>query len=169
MWQWLSNFFYLNLNMDQQNTENKHHCLWYYFPHKKNLTNFWASWKTKSPTWSFRSSFWKPGTAFANSVSSVTVSTDVLWQQRNSRASASLCWSSMHTTWQFSGLARSPFATWTAKVLSASWNVSMSWIMKGCWEGRKEVKDGGGGGLVHTFHYTSKNSFFRAVTCLYYW
>lgn len=50
------------------------------------------------PTWSFRSRFWKPGTDLANSVSSVTVSTEVLWQQWKSLASASVCWSSPHAT-----------------------------------------------------------------------
>ena len=96
------------------------------------------------PTWSFRSRLWKPGTALANSVSSVTVSTDVLWQQWKSLASASLCWSSPQPTagtsspaWRpLSGSGLSPFTMWAANVFSASWNVSISWMMKGCWERR---------------------------------
>lgn len=49
----------------------------------------WSS--ASSLTWSLRSRSWKPGTALANSVSSVTVSTEVLWQQWKSLASASFC------------------------------------------------------------------------------
>lgn len=84
-----------------------------------------------SPTWSLRSRLWKPGTALANSVSSVTVSTEVLWQQWKSRASASFCRSkpqpSAGSTWRSLAIS-------AASVFSARWNVSMLWMINGCWE-----------------------------------
>lgn len=71
-------------------------------------------------TWSFKSRFEKPGTDLANSVSSVTVSTEVHWQQWNIRTSASL----------FSSPPEEPTILAT-KVCSANCSVSMSWITKG--------------------------------------
>lgn len=81
----------------------------------------------KSVTWSLRSKLENPGTDFANSVSSVTVSTDVHWQQWKIRTSTSL---------SFSDPAEPTiFAT---RVCSASWRVSMSWMTKGCRECERE-------------------------------
>lgn len=101
-----------------------------------------ASGVASSPTWSLRSRLWNPGTALANSVSSVTVSTEVLWQQWKSLASASLCRSSPHPRagtispmWRlFSDPPWCSHATCAASVFSASWNVSMLWMINGCWE-----------------------------------
>ncbi len=71
-------------------------------------------------TWSFKSRFEKPGTDLANSVSSVTVSTEVHWQQWNIRTSASL----------FSRAPEEPTILAT-RVCSANCSVSMSWMTKG--------------------------------------
>ena len=89
----------------------------------------------------------------ANSVSSVTASTEALWQQRNSRASASpgpstrgSCPDGRPPT----GPGQGPAAPLTSRVCSAAWKVSMSWMTNG-WRGEggegreKEVKRRGGG------------------------
>lgn len=75
----------------------------------------------KRVTWSLRSRLENPGTDFANSVSSVTVSTEVHWQQWKIRTSASLSFSTPAVP-----------TILATSVCSASWRVSMSWITKGC-------------------------------------
>ncbi|TNN37963.1 hypothetical protein EYF80_051872 [Liparis tanakae] len=72
-------------------------------------------------TWSLRSRHENPGTDLANSVSSVTVSTDVHWQQWKIRTSASRSFS----------VPPEPTILGTS-VCSASFRVSMSWMTKGC-------------------------------------
>lgn len=83
----------------------------------------------KRVTWSLRSKPEKPGTDLANSVSSVTVSTDVYWQQWKMRTSASLSFS-----------VPAELTIFATRVCSASWSVSMSWMTKGCGKWRRNLK-----------------------------
>lgn len=81
-------------------------------------------------TWSFRWSSGKPGTALANSVSSVTVSTDVRWLQWKSRPSASRCRRLAASTL--------PPNSWISNVFSASCRVCKSWMTKGFQKKKKK-------------------------------
>ncbi len=83
-------------------------------------------------TWSLRSRVAKPGTALANSVTSVTVATEAYWQNRKSRASTSLS-----RTVDTSPDATLP-SSWVSSFCSACWRVSMSWMTKGFHKGWRE-------------------------------